>query len=199
MDQQEDPLPLPQSEPQAQNTYNQAEDGKKAKKKIVIALLGLLIISVFLAIIFFYQAGNQKQAQNIQPSSLSPTPVQTIIDEGVPTISPEEIVQIETWIERNDLNEFGDPRGTMYAGGNPLFNEATGKSTERFEYIIRNHPDKPWRTQKAPTGESPASGSANPSINGDAPVCTLDAKICPDGSSVGRQGLNCEFAPCPGE
>lgn len=31
-----------------------------------------------------------------------------------------------------------------------------------------------------------------------APVaCTLDAKICPDGSTVGRQGPNCEFAPCP--
>lgn len=28
-------------------------------------------------------------------------------------------------------------------------------------------------------------------------VCTLEAKICPDGSSVGRTGPNCEFAPCP--
>lgn len=27
--------------------------------------------------------------------------------------------------------------------------------------------------------------------------CTMDAKICPDGSSVGRTGPNCEFAPCP--
>lgn len=28
--------------------------------------------------------------------------------------------------------------------------------------------------------------------------CTKDAKLCPDGSSVGRQGPDCEFAPCPG-
>lgn len=28
-------------------------------------------------------------------------------------------------------------------------------------------------------------------------ACTLEAKICPDGSSVGRTGPNCEFAPCP--
>ena len=28
-------------------------------------------------------------------------------------------------------------------------------------------------------------------------VCTLDAKICPDGSAVGRTGPNCEFAQCP--
>ena len=28
-------------------------------------------------------------------------------------------------------------------------------------------------------------------------MCTMDAKICPDGSTVGRQGPNCEFAACP--
>jgi hypothetical protein len=28
-------------------------------------------------------------------------------------------------------------------------------------------------------------------------VCTEEAKICPDGSAVGRTGENCEFAPCP--
>lgn len=29
-------------------------------------------------------------------------------------------------------------------------------------------------------------------------VCTQEAKLCPDGSSVGRTGPNCEFAACPG-
>jgi len=28
-------------------------------------------------------------------------------------------------------------------------------------------------------------------------ACTAEAKICPDGSAVGRVGPNCEFAPCP--
>lgn len=28
-------------------------------------------------------------------------------------------------------------------------------------------------------------------------ACTLEAKICPDGSAVGRVGPSCEFAPCP--
>jgi hypothetical protein len=27
--------------------------------------------------------------------------------------------------------------------------------------------------------------------------CTLEAKICPDGSAVGRIAPNCDFAPCP--
>ena len=29
-------------------------------------------------------------------------------------------------------------------------------------------------------------------------ACTQEAKICPDGSAVGRIGPDCEFAPCPG-
>lgn len=34
---------------------------------------------------------------------------------------------------------------------------------------------------------------------GDGVVCTMDAKLCPDGSSVGRIGPDCEFAACPGD
>lgn len=38
---------------------------------------------------------------------------------------------------------------------------------------------------------------------GDIPVpkkdsaCSMEAKVCPDGSAVGRSGPKCEFAPCP--
>ena len=28
-------------------------------------------------------------------------------------------------------------------------------------------------------------------------ICPADAKVCPDGTTVGRTGPNCEFAPCP--
>ena len=31
----------------------------------------------------------------------------------------------------------------------------------------------------------------------DLVACTMEAKICPDGSSVGRSGPNCEFSTCP--
>ena len=35
-------------------------------------------------------------------------------------------------------------------------------------------------------------------IPSSAPIaCTMDAKTCPDGSSVGRVGPNCEFEECP--
>lgn len=32
---------------------------------------------------------------------------------------------------------------------------------------------------------------------GNQVACTMDARLCPDGSSVGRTGPNCEFAECP--
>jgi hypothetical protein len=39
----------------------------------------------------------------------------------------------------------------------------------------------------------------SPTVSGGEPVtaCTLDAKICPDGSAVGRIPPTCEFAACP--
>lgn len=35
-----------------------------------------------------------------------------------------------------------------------------------------------------------------PGITAAEPACTLEAKLCPDGTSVGRTGPSCEFAPC---
>jgi hypothetical protein len=35
-----------------------------------------------------------------------------------------------------------------------------------------------------------------PGMLAEQPVCTRDAKLCPDGTSVGRQGPSCTFAPC---
>lgn len=33
--------------------------------------------------------------------------------------------------------------------------------------------------------------------NSELAVCTLEARVCPDGSSVGRVAPSCEFAACP--
>jgi hypothetical protein len=48
---------------------------------------------------------------------------------------------------------------------------------------------------------APKATTVLPPKNVPAPVlpvaCTTDAKICPDGSSVGRTGPNCAFSECP--
>jgi hypothetical protein len=39
------------------------------------------------------------------------------------------------------LNPFGDPPGTMYAGGTPLFDEKAGRSVPRDRFVFDRHPD----------------------------------------------------------
>jgi hypothetical protein len=45
---------------------------------------------------------------------------------------------------------------------------------------------------------TPLDSTISPTtIPDEATMCTMDAKICPDGSSVSRSGPNCEFKACP--
>lgn len=55
-------------------------------------------------------------------------------------------------------------------------------------------------TRKNPQSKTDIGLSPTPIATGVVPsavACTLEAKVCPDGSSVGRTGPNCEFAACP--
>src|SRR3989344_303537 len=40
-------------------------------------------------------------------------------------------------------------------------------------------------------------GKNSPKDSSKQVACTKEAKVCPDGSAVGRTGPNCEFAECP--
>lgn len=57
------------------------------------------------------------------------------------TISLELRRRIDEWLSDNGLNEFGDPPDTVYMGGTPLFNEMTGESIDRYQYILNKHPE----------------------------------------------------------
>jgi hypothetical protein len=49
--------------------------------------------------------------------------------------------KIEEWIKKSGRNEYGDPKDTVYAGGNPLFDERRPGLKDRFEYILERHPE----------------------------------------------------------
>lgn len=49
----------------------------------------------------------------------------------------------------------------------------------------------PNATSTAPKKVPPAGVAPSPV------ACTMEARVCPDGSAVGRVGPRCEFAPCP--
>ena len=60
-------------------------------------------------------------------------------------ISETEKQLIDAWIIENDLNKYGDIKDMAYIGGTPLFNERTGQSIDRYEYILQRHFDRPWK------------------------------------------------------
>ena len=48
---------------------------------------------------------------------------------------------VDRWLRSRGLNPYGDPPGTAYLGGTPLFDERTGESVDRLEYVFRKHPE----------------------------------------------------------
>jgi hypothetical protein len=57
---------------------------------------------------------------------------------------------VDRWLAERKLDPYGSPAGTMYAGGTPLFNEATGRQIDRVDYIYRKHPEAKAACAPAP-------------------------------------------------
>jgi hypothetical protein len=72
------------------------------------------------------------------------------------TVSADERRAIDTWLaaHADSLNQYGDPKDMAYTGGTPLFNESSGQSISKYDYIVRQHPDKPWM-QNVPVQAQP--------------------------------------------
>jgi hypothetical protein len=47
---------------------------------------------------------------------------------------------VDRWLSEHGLDAFGSPRGTQYAGGTPLFDEASGKAVDRLAYVYGKQP-----------------------------------------------------------
>ncbi|MFP2928786.1 hypothetical protein ACLESO_27035 [Pyxidicoccus sp. 3LG] len=58
---------------------------------------------------------------------------------------------VDRWLQSKGLDKYGHPEGTMYAGGTPLFDERTGESTDRLDYIFKRKPE----AREACAGKAP--------------------------------------------
>lgn len=56
------------------------------------------------------------------------------------TLTDAQRAHIDRYLVSQALNEYGDAKGTLYLGGTPLFDEATGLRTDRYEYLLRKFP-----------------------------------------------------------
>lgn len=77
--------------------------------------------------------------EHIASSSKKDLKVEVPLDSQ--NLSQEVKEKIDNWLKENNLNRYGDKVDTYYMGGTPLFNESTGESIERFEYIFKKIPD----------------------------------------------------------
>lgn len=59
----------------------------------------------------------------------------------------DEVQNILDWMNRYDLNRYGDPKGTRYAGGTPLFNEGTGETLSLYKYLETKPLGKVWNRE----------------------------------------------------
>jgi hypothetical protein len=61
------------------------------------------------------------------------------------TLSPAERQAqescVDKWLKEKKMDRYGHPEGTMYAGGTPLFNEMTGESRDRLDYVYERQPE----------------------------------------------------------
>lgn len=58
----------------------------------------------------------------------------------VQNLSDAQKQAIQDWLKNNQLNDYGDAADTVYTGGTPLFNEATGATQNRFEHLLEKFP-----------------------------------------------------------
>ncbi len=101
----------------------------------ILIVVAFMIVAIIIAL--------WPQAHDLGGNSINPTNVWSNVRRQALDINEKS--KIEKWIVNHRLNEYGDPADTLYAGGTPLFDEATGKTITRWEYIEKKHPDKPWR------------------------------------------------------
>ena len=102
-------------------------------RKIAV-VLGLIILFLILSFVIL----DQTQKESVQE------PAGQAKEEGS-EISLKEKQLIEAWIIESNLNQYGDIKDMAYIGATPLFNERTGQSIDRYEYILKGHSDRPWK------------------------------------------------------
>jgi hypothetical protein len=59
---------------------------------------------------------------------------------GASASRAQEEACLDRWLAERKLDRYGSPAGTMYTGGTPLFDEVTGRSVDRLDYVYGKHP-----------------------------------------------------------
>ncbi len=100
---------------------------------LLLSLIGLLFLCNC------HKARSGAESIDESPSRIGKQ--MTDIDKERFIVDEEAKQRIDNWIKENNLNLYGDPKDTIYTGGTPLFDEKTGKTIDRYQYILKKHPE----------------------------------------------------------
>jgi hypothetical protein len=64
---------------------------------------------------------------------------------------------VDRWLTEKKMDRYGNAEGTMYAGGTPLFDERTGESRDRLDYVYERQPEAKKACAGA-AGQAPQKG-----------------------------------------
>lgn len=138
---------------------------------------------------------------------------------GVKTngLSPYLLLENFSPVEESDFNgveaiigEYEMAEGTLvYKSGEEVGDAAAADiSDSGFALFLKNYSSRNNLSLTASTtseiithisGGTDAASPDTATSSDEFMACTMDAKMCPDGTYVGRTGPACEFAPCPNE
>lgn len=105
------------------------------------------------------------------------------------------------WLSSTNSSQYGSTGGNMFCDGYL----GTHTYAQAGTYMAKLFKTTPYSCPSIPgvscTTVMPAPvqvGTLTVTVGGQtSTMCTSDAKVCPDGSYVGRAGPSCEFSACP--
>jgi hypothetical protein len=124
----------------------------------------------------------------------SPTTVSGTVPPGwmFEGVLPVKLVDSDGKLISTSLGREDIP-GSWQSGNAVTFSATVNFTTDSKKGKLVIEKDNPsGLTENAASFEMPVIFKTDEGV-----ACTMDAKICPDGTAVGRSGPNCEFTPCP--
>ena len=106
--------------------------------------------------------------------------VENYLHENISRLSPVKAVLGGTWYVVSVTTDLAKNSGTV------TYEDGHIQEIKNFSFTT---------DEKGDVVSLTIAGVINPPAGSVA--CTQEAKLCPDGSAVGRTGPNCEFASCP--
>jgi hypothetical protein len=83
--------------------------------------------------------GREQRGRAAQAPDAAQAPVTR--PDGAPPAASARASCVDRELGARGLNPYGDPAGTMYAGGTPLFDERTGVTVDRVQYVLAHRPE----------------------------------------------------------